>query len=87
MNELVIAAAGLVLFTLVTGWFHHSLYEWVFPVICALTAVLALLTLIMMIRFIKTAKASSVIRGIYNVFAILFAVINVAFVVMMQLWR
>lgn len=86
LNELVIAAAGLVLFTLVTGWFHHSLYEWVFPVICALTAVLALLTLIMMIRFIKTAKASSVIRGIYNVFAILFAVITVAFVVMMQLW-
>lgn len=87
LNELVIAAAGLILFTLVTGWFHHSLYMWVFPLIGVLTAVLAVLTLIMIIRFIKTAKDSSVIRKICNVFYILSAIINVAFIILMQLWH
>ena len=85
--EIITAIAGLVLFVLVTGWFHHTLYMWVFPVICVLTAVLAVLTVIMTVRFIRTAKGSSVIRGIYNVTAILFAVINVAFIILMELWH
>lgn len=87
LNELVIGAFGLVLLVLVTVWFPHTTYMWVFPVIAVLTLILAALTVAMAVKFIKTARESSVIRKIYNIIAILFAVINIVFVIMMELWH
>ena len=86
INELLVGLAGLVLIVLVTGWFHHTTYLWIFPFIGVMTLVLAILTITMLIKFIKSARKTSVIRNIYNVFAILFALINVAFVILEKLW-
>ena len=87
LNELAIGAVGLVVFALVTGWYHHSLYLWTFPALCVLTAILAVLTVTMLVQFVKTFKGSSVIRKIYNILAILFAVTNVVFFIIMEFWH
>ena len=86
INELLMGLAGLVLIVLVTGWFHHTTYLWIFPVIGVMTLFLTILTITILINFIKSARKTSVIRNIYNVFAILFALINVAFVILENLW-
>lgn len=86
--ELVIDLLGAVFAIMMTSWMNHSTYEWIFPVIGIIGAILAIMTLAALVIFIKTpAKESSVIRKIYNIAAILCAVLNVVFFFYMQLWR
>ena len=88
LTELIMDLFGLTFMMLMTSWMHHSTYSWLFPVFGIMAVVIAALTVASLIVFIKTpAKESSVIRKIYNIVAMLFAVINVAFIIHMQLWH
>ena len=88
LTELLIGILGLVIMSAVSAWIPHTSYMWLFYAIGVITAVLAVLTVYAIIKFFKTtAKESSVIRKIYNVISILGAVINVAFIIYMQLWH
>ena len=85
---LVLGLMGLVIMMLVTMWFPQASYMWAFPACGILALILAALTAFSLVKFFKTpAKESSVIRKIYNVAAILFAVINVVFVFYLNLWH
>ena len=68
-------------------WVPISVYGFLFPVAGVLTLVLAALTVFMIIKFCTTAKKASVIRKIWNILAILFAVLNVALVMYFEMWH
>lgn len=85
---LLLGLLGLVIMMLVTMWFPKASYSWAFPACGILAVVLAVLTVFSLIKFFKAPKKeSSVIRKIYNIAAILFAVINVVFVFYLNLWH
>ena len=79
---------GLVIMSVVSAWIPHTSYMWLFYAVGVITAVLAVLTVFAVIKFVKTpARESSAIRKIYNVISIIGAVLNVAFIIYMQLWH
>ena len=85
---LLLGLMGLVIMTLVTMWFPYQTYTWAFPTCGVLAVVLAVLTALSLVKFFKTpAKESSVIRKIYNIIAVLFSVLNVVFVIYLNLWH
>ena len=85
---LLLGLMGLIIMMLVTMWFPQASYMWAFPACGILAVALAALTVFSLIKFFKTPKKeSSVIRKIYNICAILFAVINVVFVFYLNLWH
>ena len=85
---LILGLMGLIIMMLMTMWFPQASYMWAFPACGILALILAALTAFSLVKFFKTpAKESSVIRKIYNVAAILFAVINVVFVFYLNLWH
>ena len=86
--ELLLGLCGLGIILSISVWLPHTIYMWFFYVAGALTVVLMALTLYAVIKFIRTPrKESSVIRKIYNIIAILGAVLTIVFVVYMQLWH
>ena len=86
--ELVLGLTGLFLMIMFSIWLPHNFYMWVFPAIGILTMALIVLTVYAIVTLFRTpAKSSSVIRKIYNIAAIAFAVLNIVFVVYMQLWH
>ena len=85
---LLLGLMGLIIMMLMTMWFPQASYMWAFPTCGVLAVILAALTVFSLIKFIKApAKESSVIRKIYNIAAMLFAVINVIFVFYLNLWH
>lgn len=85
---LLLGLMGLIIMMLMTMWFPQASYMWAFPTCGVLAVILAALTVFSLIKFFKTpAKESSVIRKIYNIAAMLFAVINVIFVFYLNLWH
>ena len=85
--ELVIALTVGAAMLMMGIWVPISVYGFLFPVAGVLTLVLAALTVFMIIKFCTTAKKASVIRKIWNILAILFAVLNVALVMYFEMWH
>ena len=85
---LLLGLLGLTIMMLVTMWFPKAAYIWAFSACGIVALILAALTAVSIVKFFKTpAKESSVIRKIYNIAAVLFAVINVIFVFYLDLWH
>lgn len=85
--ELTIGLAVGAAMLMMGMWVPISVYGLLFPVVGVLTLVLAALTVFMIIKFCTTAKKASVIRKIWNILAILFAVLNVALVMYFEMWH
>lgn len=88
LTELVCSGLGLSMALMVTSWMPQSSYSWIFPMIGILAIVLLALTVCAVIGFCgKTRKSAPVIRKIYNIFAILFAVLTVIFIIYIDIWH
>ena len=86
--ELLIGLAGGIFFVLMTAWMRHETYAWVPVAMIILALALIALIIISVVKFFKASKKdSSVIRKIYNVAAILFAVLTVVVIIYMELWH
>jgi hypothetical protein len=86
--ELLIGLAGGVFFVLMTAWMRHETYAWVPVAMIILALALTALIIISVVKLFKAPKKdSSVIRKIYNVAAILFAVLTVVVIIYMELWH
>ena len=86
--ELLLGLCGLGIILSIAVWLPHTIYMWFFYAAGLITVIILALVLYAVIKFIKTPrKESSVIRKIYNIIAILGAVLTVVFVVYMQLWH
>lgn len=86
--ELLIGLAGGIFFVLMTAWMRHETYAWVPVAMIILALALIALIIISVVKLFKASKKdSSVIRKIYNVAAILFAVLTVIVIIYMELWH